>query len=157
MSDQSKPRYITTNKWILEQNHLKGKTSKEGKGHTIEYDYLYGRLNIIDGKVSSLLSVNAIFLAVAGVLALKLPESVDCFNMCLLKASVITWLLSTALCLSVSFLKWEYLNDDASNYQTYMDKIISVTVARTHFYNAAVILIVVSGILFTVVSFQHFW
>lgn len=159
MCNPDKPWYITTEKWNYECNHLKGKSSDTGESCVTAFDYLYNRLSIIDGKVSSLFSANTILLAVAGFLAFKFPYSVSCdsASILVLKASAILWLVSTLLCLFVSFLKWEYLDSTASNKDKYIGKIMSVTVRRTHCYNIAVTLISLSILSFLYVAQKYFW
>ncbi len=152
-----KPTYITEAKWNEEHNHLIGKGSALGNQKANIHDYLYCRLNIIDGKVGSLLTANGIFLAAAGVVGTSFKDNIEPSNLCLLKTSATLWFISTIICLLVSCLKWEYLDAKASNNNAYVDKIISVTVRRTNSYNIALISMFLSFLMFSYVALSHFY
>ena len=149
------PTCIAIEKMMQEKNNVLGRLSYDGKEKSVAFDYLYNRLNILDSKVSALLSVNGIFLAVAGIITGKLSLSAG--HIILLKVSIIFWVISTALCLMISRLKWEYLDTTASNSQFYIDKIIAVTVMRTRSYNAALGFVILSIILYGLVAYQSLW
>lgn len=139
-----------------EQNHMKGKESAIGRNEINTHDYLYCRLNIIDGKVGSLLTANGIFLAAAGVVGTNFTNKSEILSLYSIKTSLLLWFISTTICLLVSYLKWEYLDAKASNNNAYVDKIISVTVVRTFLYNLALISMGLSFLLFSYVALSHF-
>lgn len=139
-----KPSYISRSKWNTEQGHVSGRMVISGQSKEAVSEYLYGRLNIIDAKVSSLLTFNSILLAVAAIFVGFQTISLSSTDRWLVKGSAICWLGSTVCCLAISFLKWEHLDSSAGNFDDYRDKIIVVTIRRTVIYNIAIFLIIVA-------------
>jgi hypothetical protein len=137
-----KPSYITRSKWNSEQGHVAGRMAISGQSKVAVAEYLYGRLNIIDAKVSSLLTFNSILLAVAAIFVGFQTIILSSLDKWLVKGSAICWLGSTLCCLAISFLKWEHLDSSAGNFNSYRNKIIVVTIRRTTIYNIAIFLII---------------
>jgi hypothetical protein len=146
-----KPFYITSAKWNKEQDHVRGRMRISGGSQTEVLNYLYDCLNIIDTKVSSLLTFNSILLAVASFAGRPVVAQLPRARVLLLFVAGVAWLASTILCLAISFLKWEHLDIQAGDFDDYRDKIIIVTTRRTHTYNIAVGLILIS--IFSALAF----
>jgi len=144
-----KPPLISTSKWRAEMDHMAGRLTINGNSESDVIDYLYNRLTIVDGKASSLLTVNSILLAV-GALAIsqdfanEFPELATNYGSIPLKLAGLSWLLSSTLCLIIGFLGWKHLTLDSNgvvtNLSDYKATIAKVTVHRTLVYNFAVIL-----------------
>lgn len=130
--------YISQKIWDKEEEHVTERLKYANGEQSEVFSYLYDRLSILDGKVSALLTVNSILLAAAG-LAAPLVRVVPAEKPIFVFAALI-WLLSTILCLGISFVKWEHLCKDA-DVDAYQGQIIRVTLFRTFFYNLAVALI----------------
>ena len=154
-----KPKLISQEEWDEEINHIKAKSELSESDNSIIIQYLYERLNIIDSKVSSLLTANTIFLAIISVLVTtrgqSLFEQISTGNAYLLKSSIVMCIASTVICLFVGLLKWEFLKDSTEeSKKIYINTIIAVTTKRTLYYNLAVVLILFAAGIFFIVYFN---
>jgi hypothetical protein len=106
-------------------------------------EYLYLRLGVIDSKVSGLLTFNSIFIAtIAFATASDADKQMTWLNIesmgnYPILLSVVSWLISTSLCLWISRLKWESTLTPESGCVKYLENIIKVTCRRTKRFNFA--------------------
>ena len=153
------PPFISDSRWQKELNHIKGRSVLGGGSQPDLIDYLYGRLNIVDTKASSLLTFNSILMAVVAItvtadFATHFPQlSPTRHGTVPMECIVIIWLISSLCCLRISFLKWESLEADAGNFDTYVQKIAAVTIRRTRWYNFALALMVVDILVLAIFMF----
>src|SRR5690606_20591231 len=111
--------------------------------------YLYERLNILDSKVASLLTINTILMAAIALAATEdVRRGLPWLDILALGPSWIgvtvglPWLLSTGLCLFISTVRWDHLKGTAeTDTDEYARAIITETSARTLAYNRAVLAI----------------
>lgn len=140
------PCYIGEAKWKKEREHSElwlALTAQE----TVLFNYLYGRLSILDDKVAALLTFNSILLAAASLAWTKIVE-LPGVKLIFLHGAALAWLISTIICLCISFLKWEHLCPRERIDHDYRDKIIEVTIRRTRAYNFALAFIFVALMIF---------
>lgn len=147
-----KPRYIPRTTWDRELEHVacreklasdkSDKSDKPDKPDKLKiFEYLYQRLSILDTKVAVLLTVNSVLLAAISVAGSRIDKVPSARWVFLIGTPI--WLLSTVICLSISFLRWEHMHNVTSSRDHYLGKLIKVTIRRSFLYNIAVALILV--------------
>jgi hypothetical protein len=130
--------------WAKEDAHFERWATMED-GQARAFDYLYGRLAIIDSKVASLLTFDSLLIA-AVTIVVQSDHYLDLLDRVLLLLVGSALLSSTVMCLLMCGLKWEYLApENVAESGTggglttgdYRRRIIGVTRRRTARYNLA--------------------
>jgi hypothetical protein len=160
--EAKRPLLVFPSTWTAELSHLVAhvsalKTPPEEssaervntellRGDRVPLAYLHARLDIIDNKISALLTMNGIFLATAALTVTNSASvSKSVFDLIagltgsgLMLLVIACWAYSTALCLRESLVIWQRLGG-TSELDEYGRELLRVTLRRTANYNAATI------------------